>query len=231
VTPLVVLVTEPLGQGARRRARLEHTERIIRSAAAALGPGGLLVQLRDKESSEAELALAARALRDVTRLARAVLVINGPAALALAVGADGVHLPSAAPSAGATLASCVAAARGLLGESALVTAATHDDDELRAAASSGATAALVSPIFTTPGKGPARGVAAIESARAIVDASRRTPALLVYALGGVTPENAGACCAAGADGVAVIRALYKPVGESGVRDAVLALSRAVARRP
>ena len=70
----------------------------------------------------------------------------------------------------------------------------------------------------------ARGVAAIASARAVVDASRRAPALLVYALGGVTPENATACGDAGADGVAVIRALYDAPGEGGVRDAVLALA-------
>jgi len=221
VTPVVVLVTDP-------RYALEHTARVIRSAAAALGTGRLLVQLRDKESRESDLALAARTLRDVTREARAVFVVNGPAALARSVGADGVHLPGSTE---ATLASRVAAARALLGESAVITAAAHDDDELRAADLAGATAALVSPIFATPGKGPARGVAAIAAARAIVDASRRSPALLVYALGGVMPENAVECGLAGADGVAVIRALYDVAGESGVHDAVLALARAVSQRP
>jgi thiamine-phosphate pyrophosphorylase len=217
VTPGVVLVTDPLRP-------LEQTARVVRWAAAALGPGGLLVQLRDKVSDAQTLAVTARALREVTREAQAVFVVNGPAVLARAVAADGVHLPSVGPLAGASLLSRVAEVRAVLGAQAFVSAAAHDDDELRAADLAGATAALVSPIFTTPGKGPARGVAAISAARSLVDASRRTPPLLVYALGGVTAENAAACRKAGADAVAVIRALYDATGEPAVQAAAQALS-------
>jgi thiamine-phosphate pyrophosphorylase len=211
VTPRVVLVTDP-------RYTLDHTSRVIRWTAAALGPGRLLVQLRDKTSGEQVLVDAARTLRQVTREAQAVFVVNGSVAVARVVGADGVHLPAVAS---------LADARAALGERAFLTTAAHGDDDVRAAVAAGANAALVSPIFTTPGKGPARGVAAIATARAIVDASRRTPSLLVYALGGVTPGNAAACYEAGADGVAVIRALCEPAGESAVEAAV----RALAARP
>jgi acyl carrier protein len=214
VSPRVVLVTEP-------RYALEHTARIVRWAAEALGEARLAVQLRDKASSDAELAVAARALRDVTREAGALLVINGHEELAHAVGADGVHLPSS----DAPLALRVAAVRARLGEHAFVSTAAHTDAEVLAASRAGATAALVSPIFATPGKGPARGVAAIASARSLVDAARRAPSLLVFALGGVTPENAVACGRAGADGVAVIRALYDATGEAGVKEAALARAR------
>lgn len=220
MTASVVLVTDP-------RFGLAHTSDVIRWAAASLGPGQLLVQLRDKESEEAVVLETAHALRDVTRGANALFVVNGPAALARVVGADGVHLPlrARAPSVQSALAMRVAEARSLLGDAALVTTTAHDDDDVRVAAQSGATAALVSPIFTTPGKGPARGVAAIEAARAIVDASRRAPPLLVYALGGVTPKNAGACREVGADGVAVIRALLDAgPSEGAVRAAALALA-------
>ena len=226
MTPRVVLVTDP-------RLGLERTTHVVRWAAAALGPHRLLVQLRDKQSAEAARARTARALREVTREAGALFVINDCLALAHSVGADGVHLPSVpADVVGATLASRVAAARELLGEGAFITTATHDDDELRAAERAGATAALVSPIFPTPGKGPARGVAAIASARAIVDASRRAPALLVYALGGVTPGAASACYEAGADGVAAIRALFDAHahGEAGVAAVALALPRPLSAR-
>lgn len=215
--PRVVLVTDP-------RYGLDHTAHVIRWSASALGPGRLLVQLRDKESGEGELAALARALRDVTRKVHAGFVVNGPVALAEAVGADGVHLPSSGSSAGAALGARVAAARTLLGEGAFITTGAHDDAELGAADLAGATAALVSPIFETPGKGAARGVAAIAAARAVVDASRRTPAMLVYALGGVTPENAASCRDAGADGVAVIRALCEAWDENAVRAAALALA-------
>jgi thiamine-phosphate pyrophosphorylase len=206
---------------------------VIAWAAAALGPGRLLVQLRDKERNDESLLGTARALRDATRESSARFIVNGSAAVAHAVLADGVHLPSAGSSAHEPLDSRVARARSLLGDGAFISTAAHDDDELRAAIEAGATAALVSPIFASPAKGPARGVAAIASARSLVDASRRAPALLVYALGGVTPETAASCYEAGADGVAVIRALYDALhdGESGVAAAVLALAGAAPRRP
>lgn len=213
----VVLVTDP-------RYGLEHTAQVIRWAAAALGPRRLLVQLRDKASNQGDLSVMARALREVTREAGALLVLNGDARLAHAVGADGLHLPSAAPDGTASLASRVADARALLGDGAIITAAAHDDEAVRTADRAGATAVLVSPVFATPGKAPARGVAAIASARAIVDASRRVPALLVYALGGITAGTASACYEAGADGVAAIRSLHDAAGEPGVTAATLALA-------
>ena len=208
----VVLITEP-------RHGLRRTAEVIRGAALALGPDRLVVQLRDKAASPAALLDVARALRGVTRDVRAQLIINGSPSVARAVGADGVHLPSEAGAAPATLASRIAAAREWLGREAVVTTAAHDDAEVRAALEAGATAALVSPIFASPGKGPARGVAALASARAIVDASRRSPRLLVYALGGVTRARAPDCANAGADGVAVIRALYHPAEPAGVEPA------------
>ncbi len=215
--PRVVLVTDP-------RYAVEHMARVIRWAAAALGHGRLMVQLRDKAGADTDVSAVAFALRAVTREARAVFVINDRTALACSVGADGVHLPSITPGTDVSLASRVAAVRASLGAAALVTAAVHDDDELRAASGAGATAAMVSPIFATPGKAAARGAAAIVSARAFVDAARRAPSLLVYALGGVDPERAAECADAGADGVAVIRALFDADGEAGVTAAALALA-------
>lgn len=77
--------------------------------------------------------------------------------------------------------------------------ALHDDHDAARAEELGAAVGLVSPIFETPGKGPARGLAAIVRARA------QAPSLRLFALGGVTPANAAACVSAGADGVAVLR--------------------------
>ena len=76
----------------------------------------------------------------------------------------------------------------------------HDDEDVRRAARAGATAVFVSPIFESPGKA-ARGVEAIRRARELA------PALILVALGGIDEESAPACRAAGADGVAVVRAL------------------------
>src|SRR5215472_16210041 len=60
--------------------------------AAALPPGALALQLRDKKREQASLQALARRLRDVTASAGALLVVNGDAEVARDVEADGVHL-------------------------------------------------------------------------------------------------------------------------------------------
>jgi thiamine-phosphate pyrophosphorylase len=134
-----------------------------------------------------------------TRTVGARLLVNGDARIARDVGADGVHLGRGSDS--------VADARFILRD-AWVSTAAHTDDEVRRASDEGADAVLVSPVFTTRppfSTGPAkeaRGLQAIRSARALAGSR-----MAVVALGGVTPENARACVEAGADGVAVVRAL------------------------
>ena len=197
----VVLVTDP-------RYALARTCAVVREAAAIVGGEHVLVQLRDKEADEASMLATAHELRKATHDAGAQLVINGPLAVAARAGADGIHV--AGRSAPSELVSTCAAARELLGPSAIVTTAAHDDDDVRAAVLAGASAVLVSPIFATPGKGPARGLEALRQARAhVVDAARHGAGVRIFALGGVTAANAAACIEAGADGVAAIRALYE----------------------
>ncbi len=217
--PVVVFITD-------QSVDLELTLAIVRSAALALGPRRLLVQLRDKENGPVVIRNAATALRAVTRSVEALFVVNGATTIAHEVGADGVHMPW---DRGGALGARIAAARRLLGEHIIVTAAVHDDDEVRAAIDGGATGVLVSPIYAVPGKGEARGVAAIAAAAALARAAE-SGRPRVYALGGVTPTNAGECAAAGADGVAVIRALYDARALGGdVGAAALALAAPFSR--
>ena len=196
--PVVILVTDS-------HVDLARTIEIVQAAATALGPRRLLVQLRDKENGPVVIRAAAQALRDVTRAVDALFVVNGATSIADDVGADGVHLPW---DRGGALASRIASARRLLGEHIIVTAAVHDDEEVRAAVDGGVTGLLVSPIFMTPGKGAARGVEALTAACAIANAAQSKFGPRVYALGGVDATNASSCKEAGADGVAVVRALY-----------------------
>jgi thiamine-phosphate pyrophosphorylase len=215
--PSVVLITDP-------RFDRVRTVDVIRRAATALGPGRLLVQLRDKDREGDALRDLALDLRCVTRDAGALLAINGSASVARDAGADGVHLPSGDR---AELASRIGAARKLLGDHAFVSTAAHDDDDVRCAIDGGATAVLVSPVFASPGKGPARGVGALASARALVrrSASGEARSLVIYALGGITAANAGACAAAGANGAAVIRELFDaPDVERAAKDLAAAFN-------
>jgi len=150
------------------------------------------VQLRDPQLPTRELEALGARLRQVTRALGAALVVNDRLDLALALGADGVHLGRRSVR--------VEDARALLPQ-AWIAVACHVVGEVIDAASAGADAAVLSPIFASPGKGTPLGPAALEAARAAAGEG-----IQLIALGGVTAENAATCFAAGADAVAAIRA-------------------------
>lgn len=203
ITPRIVLVTDPAYGDA-------GIVRCVKAAASALPPGWLAVQLRDKRRARVSLRVFAEELRVVTRAVGAALVVNGDAEVARDVGADGVHLgASAGP---------VESARSTMGRPAWVSVAAHSDEDVERAAAEGADAVLVSPMFDSRDK-RGRGVGALERARRIAGSgagsagtSRRR--MTVVALGGIDAKNAAACIRAGADAVAVMRALLG-VGVAG----------------
>jgi len=193
--PRVVLITDP-------RYSRSHVASVIDAAAAALrSRASLLVQLRDKDASPTDLREHAEELRRVTERARVGFVINAKARalvdVAIDTGADGVHVPCSLKAMGYVQDAWT---RGM----PWISVPAHTDGDVALAVRGHATAALVSPIWETEGKGPPRGTPAIDAALA----TRGDAALLVYALGGVvTGDQALAAATAGADGVAVIRAL------------------------
>lgn len=160
-------------------------------AVAAAGGGRVAVLLRDPALGADELRRRIDELLPACRAEGARLLLHGDPRLARETGADGVHLPERGPS--------VAEARALVGPGALVGASRHDAAGIETAAN--ADYATLSPIFATPGKGAPLGI------RAFAEACRSAPLPLV-ALGGVTPERAAACRAAGALAVAAIRAIW-----------------------
>lgn len=150
------------------------------------------VQLREKHLDDRSLFELARQARKL--LPREVLLlINGRADVALAAGADGVHLPSSGLP--------VAALRQRFGTRLLLGRSTHAPDEVTAAREEGADYVTFGPVYATPSKaayGPPPG---LDGLRRAVTAS-----LPVLALGGVDPERLEEVAAAGAHGVAGIRA-------------------------
>jgi thiamine-phosphate pyrophosphorylase len=157
------------------------------------------IQLREKDLPLTELQfLAARMVQAVrSSKNKTRILVNGPAQLALDVGADGVHLHANAGPAAVRAAQQVYARANL---EPVISAACHSPDEIRQAA--GASLLLFSPVFekvTFQGYTRGQGLAAL---RAAVDFANPTP---VLALGGVTEKNAAACVQAGAAGVAAIR--------------------------
>jgi thiamine-phosphate pyrophosphorylase len=169
------------------------------AALAALPPalrGRFAVQLRDPQLPASALHALGRRLREATAALGAPLFVNDRLDLAVLLGAEGVHLGGRSVS--------IEDARAFLGPDAFVSVACHSPGDVARAAAAGADAALLSPIFATPGKGRPIGLTALREARRLLIAAGSTAALI--ALGGVDAPSAPACLAAGADGVAAIRA-------------------------
>lgn len=163
----------------------------IETIAEAVGRGGgRWLLLRDKDlAREERWDLAARLARIASQHGIA-LSVSTDVELAAAVGAAGIHLQAAA---------AVARARQRLGTTAVIGVSAHSFADVAAAAKADADYVTLSPIFLTsskPGYGPALGVAALRAAAA--------HDIAVLALGGVTADAAGACLAAGAQGIAVM---------------------------
>lgn len=163
-------------------------ERIAQVVRAASSLPGFCVQLRDRSArpDDALFPLASE-LRKITASTGSLFVVNRRIALARRVAADGIHAPATELDAAT--------------EFSWRSAPAHSDEELQNARTAGASAALVSPIFASPGKAPSRGLDALRSARALA------PDMTLVALGGIDASNAAACFDAGADAIAVIRAL------------------------
>ncbi len=161
--------------------------------AEAVSGGVGMVQVREKTMSSGDLYQIATRLRIVTQ-GKALLIINDRVDVALAVDADGIHLPSN------SLPACVVKKLG--GERLLVGRSVHSVEEAVAAENDGVDYLMVGTIYGTashPGRPPS-GPGLIEEVKARVHTH-------IYAIGGINASNAGEVMSAGADGVAVIRSI------------------------
>jgi thiamine-phosphate pyrophosphorylase len=163
--------------------------------AGALRGGVKAVQLREKDLPACQIFELAGELRALTRQFGAKLLINDRIDVALAVGADGVHLGRGGIP--------VAAARRLLDDGQLLGYSAHGLDEARRAERDGADFVTFGPVYDTPSKrvyGQPLGLAPLaEAARSL-----RIP---VFALGGVKKTSVGEVMATGVSGIALISAI------------------------
>jgi len=162
-----------------------------------MSAGGIsLVQLREKEQPALEFYEQARAAVAVAARSGVQLIINDRVDVAVAVGANGVHLgqDDIPPE----------AARMLLGGEAIVGYSTHNVEQARAALKLPIDYLAVGPIFQTATKSDTSPVLGLEGLRAVRRAIGSFP---LVAIGGITQANARTVIEAGADSVAVISAL------------------------
>ena len=171
----------------------------VEVAEAAIEGGADVVQLRDKAHDARTRYEIGRELRDLTDETGADLVVNDRVDLALALGADGVHLGQGDLP--------VAVARAMLGEDAIVGRSVSSPAEARRAVDAGADYLGVGAVFGTDSKDldAARDGIGVDAVREIDEAVD----LPIVAIGGIDATNAGGVVEAGADAVAVISALTR----------------------
>jgi thiamine-phosphate pyrophosphorylase len=163
--------------------------------AAALRGGVDMVQLREKDADDESILRAAAGFRALCEEHGALFWLNDRADLALAAGADGVHLgQDDAP---------VDEVRDEVGSDLLIGLSTHSPEQLEAALRSSADELSVGPIWETPTKSgrPATG---LEYVRYAADRARDRP---WFAIGGIDLETVGEVAAAGARRIVVVRAI------------------------
>lgn len=170
-------------------------EDMIARVERALRGGARAVQLREKDLSTRERFELGHRLRAVTSEFGAKLFVNGDAALARALGADGVHLPQD----GLPADVC----RGLLEPHMLVGVSTHSSAEAAEAEEMGADFITYGPVYYTASKAQYGPPVGVNSLRAVCAAA----GLPVFALGGVGPSNIEEVVSAGASGAAMISAI------------------------
>ena len=158
--------------------------------------GATVVQLREKHASPVEFYEQAKAALKVAQSRGVILIINDRADIALAIGADGVHLgqDDLPPE----------VARRLLGEDAIIGYSTHSLSQIQAAVQLPVDYLALGPIFSTATKDnpdPVVGLEGVKAAREVLGDR------LLVGIGGISQANAPEVIDAGADAVAVISAV------------------------
>ena len=173
----------------RGLARGRSTLKIV---TAAVTGGATVVQLREKECSTLEFIEQALGIKAFLRTRNIPLIINDRVDVALAVGADGVHLGQTDMP--------LETAKGIVGDTMIIGISAECLADAIAAEKGGADYLGVSPIYATPTKtdtAPALGLAGLREIR-------RAVRLPLVGIGGLNRDNAAEVIRNGADGIAVV---------------------------
>jgi thiamine-phosphate pyrophosphorylase len=190
--------------------RMQTAGRALPAVVADALRGGLrALQLREKDLAAAELFEIAVELRRLTREYGAKLLINDRIDVALAAGADGVHLGKAGLP--------VREARRMLGSERLIGYSAHSADEALQAQLDGADFVTLGPVYHTPSKvqyGEPLGLGGLSEAVRVVT-------IPVFALGGVKHASVAETMSAGVQGVALISAIMAAPNPRAETEALL----------
>ncbi len=186
-TPLIYLITK--GE-ANKENFSQKSREILRTVQVAVEVGIPMIQLREKAlSARQAFELTLRAV-EITADSKTKLLVNDRADIAIAAGADGVHLTSNSIS--------VRDIRSSFAQGIFVGVSTHTIEEAVVAAESGADFIVFGPVFDSPGK------SAVGS-EILADVCSRLGQFPVIGLGGIVGNNYQQVLNAGAAGFAAIR--------------------------
>jgi thiamine-phosphate pyrophosphorylase len=163
-------------------------------AEAAVRGGADILQLRHKRLARGELLSLARRLRDITRPAGVMLIVNDHVDVALLSEADGVHLGPDDVT--------IESARRVAGDRLLIGVSAWTPEAAVGAAATGADYLGCGPAFATPIKSDKRVIG--PDGVASVTAAVNVP---VFAIGGIDESNLGQLTALGIKRACVIRAV------------------------
>jgi thiamine-phosphate pyrophosphorylase len=172
------------------------SDSLFATVEAALKGGLTLVQYRDKESEDQVRLERAAKLCDLCHQYQALFIVNDRVDLALAVNADGVHLGQQDIP--------LSLARQLLGSQRIIGRSTKNPEEMQRAIQEGADYIGVGPVYETPTKA-GRAAAGLDYVRYAVDHAT----IPWFAIGGIDLTNLPEVLAAGAQRVAVVRAIMQ----------------------
>lgn len=194
-------------------------ERLLEQTLLWAANGVAFIQLREKDLTAREQVELSRAMLGAirgTENSTTRLLINGRPDIALAAGADGVHLPSGADELTPVEVRKIFAAAGQKSEP-VVSVSCHTLAEVEAARVQRPDLILFAPVFEKVvekvGRANAKEIVSGTGLELLHQACQTAIPVPVLALGGITRENAADCLRAGAAGIAAIRLLHKPASD------------------
>lgn len=169
---------------------------VAERASQLIAGGAGIIQLRAKGFSEGDILSLARLVQPVCAVSRVPFVVNDFANIAVEVGADGLHIGQDDGD--------YATARSLVGEEILIGRSTHSVQQARQAMADGFDHGGFGPLFPTPTKQGRPGIGLESIAEVERDVA---PAMPLFCIGGITPDNLDQVIAAGAKRVVVVSQL------------------------
>ena len=170
-------------------------------AASAVAGGATVLQYRDKSGSARDMALTVERIKDAVASSDVPVIVNDRVDVAAATGAAGVHLgqDDLAPE----------AARRILGPDAIIGATIRTDEEALTTALEAVDYVGLGGVFASATKSNSTAPIGISGVGRITRRLReRKPGIVVVAIAGIDADGAAPVIAAGADGIAVVSALF-----------------------